>query len=86
MDAADYHRLAAELGAPDEERDHELANARWDLEHWPETAHGRDAHQIAADVITAARALPERPELPAVTFARATTPAWTPGQAFALRR
>jgi hypothetical protein len=86
MDAADYHRLAAEIGAPDEERDHELANARWDLTHRPETAHGRVAHQIAADALTAARALPERPELPTVKFARATTPAWTPGQALALRR
>ncbi len=82
MDAADYHRLATELGAPAEERDHELACAHWDLKHQPETVHGRDAYAIAADALTAARARPQ-PYLPPVEFTRE---AWTPGDALATRR
>lgn len=85
MDAADYHRLADQYGACDEERDHELANARWDLRHQPETVHGRDAYRIAADALTASRAQPER-HLEPVQFAPTKEPAWTPGQALALRR
>jgi len=85
METAEYHRLADQLGACDTERDHELANARWDLQHRPETAHGRDAHQIAADALTAVRALPQR-HLEPVEFATGEHPAWTPGQALALRR
>jgi hypothetical protein len=85
MDAATYHRLAAQYGACDEERDHELACARSDLQHRPETVHGRDAHQIAADALTASRALPQR-HLQPVQFAPTNEPAWTPGQALAVRR
>lgn len=83
MDAAEYHRLAAELDVPDEERDHELACARWDAQHLPETIHGRDVHQHAADALTASRAQPVRPPLKPVEFRRTEHPCWTPGQALA---
>jgi hypothetical protein len=85
MDAADYHRLADQYGACVEEAAHELACARWDLQHQPETVHGRDTYTIAADALTASRALPER-HLEPVEFAAGEHPAWTPGQTLALRR
>ena len=73
MDAADYHRLAAELGAPDEERDHELACAEWDLTHRPERVVGDNPYETAARALTAARA-PREP-LAEVHF---THHHWTP--------
>lgn len=85
MDAADYHHLADRYGACAEERDYELACARWDLQHRPETVHGRDEHAIAADALTASRAQPER-HLEPVEFAPTKEPAWTPGQALTVRR
>lgn len=85
MDAADYHRLADQLGACPEERDHELANAHWDLQHQPASVHGRDAYTIAADALTAARAMLER-HLEPVEFTATEHPAWTPGQALAALR
>lgn len=85
MDAAGYHRLADQYGAPAEERDYELACAHWDLQHQPETVHGRDAYAIAADALTASRARPVR-HLEPVEFAATKDPAWTPGQALAAVR
>jgi hypothetical protein len=76
MDAAEFHQIAAHLGACEAEQLHELACARYDLRRLPETVHGRDEFAIAADALTAARALPARPPLPEVTFAHH---AWTPG-------
>lgn len=81
MDAVDYQRLADQYGAPAEERDYELACARRDLRHQPESVHGRDVYAIAADALTASRARP-RPQLTPVEFTRE---AWTAGDALAAR-
>lgn len=75
MDTAEFHRIADQFGAPTEEREHELANARYDIARRPETVHGRDAYQIAADALTAHRALPH-PKLAEVRFLHHS---WTPG-------
>lgn len=67
MDAAEYQRIADQLGACDVERDHELACARSDGYS--------DPYEAAAAALTAARALPER-HLEPVRFAHH---AWGPG-------
>ncbi len=75
MDAADYHRIANQLGVCDTERDHVLASAHWDLTHRPEQVHGDDPYEYAARLLTAFRALPVRHQAE-VHF---PYPAWTPG-------
>lgn len=75
MDATDYRRLADQLGACTEERDHALACAHSDLTRRPHEVNGSDPYAYAARLLTAARALPER-HLPDVTFAHH---AWKPG-------
>lgn len=75
MDAAEYRRIADQLGAGPVETAHELACARWDLLHRPDRVRGSDPYEAAAQALTAARARPERHQ-PAVEFAHH---AWTPG-------
>lgn len=84
MDAATYHAIARQLGACDVERDHELANARWDLLHRPDRVRGDDPYEIAAAALTAWRAEPVR-YLEPVEYRRTEHPIWTPGQALAAR-
>jgi hypothetical protein len=76
VDAAQYQQVADELGACAEEALYELACARYDLRRLPETVHGRDKYEIAADALTAFRALPARPPLAEARFAHHV---WAPG-------